>query len=199
MAWAQNDYVEVADRIKAWYGEHPQGRIETELLEFTDDRVVVKARAYRGGEEWPAGIGHSYLHVPGSTNFTKGSELENAETSAVGRALVMAGIPAKSVASTSELAAKKGNKRSDQGAKPDAGGVSLPPAETPASTSVAHAGEGVRAAAGNREQGSGNVSGEAASGPCSHQDWSPLRPDGIALPEGFERCLACGLVRREAA
>src|SRR5262249_14397092 len=58
--------------------------------------------------EVPSGTGHSYLDLPGKTPFTKGSELENAETSAVGRALVMAGIPSSSLASDFEVAMKAG-------------------------------------------------------------------------------------------
>ena len=99
MAFDMRDYVEVADRIRAWYEAEKFGRILTEIIEHSDSRVVVKASVYRGEEEVPAGTGHSFLAIPGSTPYTKGSELENAETSAVGRALVMAGIPAKNVAS----------------------------------------------------------------------------------------------------
>lgn len=58
-----------------------------------------------------------------------------------------------------------------------------------ASTSAAHTGEGVRAAA-DSEQGSGNR-GEAASGPCSHPTTSPLKLDGQGLPKGFVRCVEC--------
>jgi hypothetical protein len=107
MAYTLDNYVEVADRIRAWYDEHPQGRIETDVVEFSDVRVVVKAWVYRDGELAPAGIGHSFLEIPGATPYTRGSELENAETSAVGRALVMAGIPAKNVASANEVRGKQ--------------------------------------------------------------------------------------------
>lgn len=104
------DYVEVADRIRAWYEAYPNGRIVTEIVQLTDKVVVVKASAYRGETqgEAPAGVGHSSMNIPGSTPYTRGSELENTETSAAGRALVMAGLPSKKVASGDEIRAKSG-------------------------------------------------------------------------------------------
>ena len=104
------DYVEVADRIRAWYEAYPNGRIVTEIVQITDKVVVVKASAYRGEtpDEQPAGVGHSSMNIPGSTPYTRGSELENTETSAAGRALVMAGLPSKKVASGDEIRAKSG-------------------------------------------------------------------------------------------
>ena len=102
------DYVEVADRIREWYAKHPNARIVPELVENADARVTMKAAVYRTDDplEPPAGVGHSALAIPGKTPFTRDSELENAETSAVGRALVMAGIPSKHVASAGEVRSK---------------------------------------------------------------------------------------------
>ncbi len=104
------DYVEVADRIRAWYDAYPNARIETELVQLTDKIVVMKAQVFRGEtvDEKPAGIGHASMAIPGSTPYTRGSELENTETSAAGRALVMAGLPSKKVASGDEIRAKSG-------------------------------------------------------------------------------------------
>jgi hypothetical protein len=48
------------------------------------------------------------MNIPGSTPYTRGSELENTETSAAGRALVMAGLPSKKIASGDEIRAKGG-------------------------------------------------------------------------------------------
>jgi hypothetical protein len=115
------DYIDVAERLRAWYGEFPNGRVETEIVSSTDSRIVVKAYVYRGSVdnttgavEAPAGIGHSAMNIPGSTPYTRGSELENCETSAVGRALVMAGLPSKRVASTDEIRAKGGTVAGDK-------------------------------------------------------------------------------------
>jgi len=116
------DYIDVAERLRAWYEAYPNARIETSIVSHTDSRVTVRALAFRGDtaeeqdtkqrpygfEERPAGVGHSSMAIPGSTPYTRGSELENCETSAVGRALVMAGLPSKKVASSDEIRAKGG-------------------------------------------------------------------------------------------
>jgi len=108
MAFEMTGYIEVADRLRDWYEKHPGGRIVTEVLENNDKRVTVRAEAYRKADDaLPAGVGHSALTIPGTTPYTRGSELENAETSAVGRALVMAGLPSKKIASADEVQAKR--------------------------------------------------------------------------------------------
>lgn len=116
---ALKDYVDVAERIRAWYEAYPNARIETRIIEHNEKRVVVEARAYRGVkfdgasdelgfmDDRPAGIGHSAMQIPGATPYTRGSEIENCETSAVGRALVMAGLPSKRIASDDEIRSKE--------------------------------------------------------------------------------------------
>jgi hypothetical protein len=119
---ALKDYVDVAERIRAWYEAYPNARIETRIIEHNEKRVVIEARAYRGVKEdngldeklgfvddRPAGIGHSAMQIPGATPYTRGSEIENCETSAVGRALVMAGLPSKRIASDDEIKSKGGS------------------------------------------------------------------------------------------
>src|SRR5687768_6226740 len=91
------DYVEVKDRIRVLYEFFPQARIETDyhLTSEPDDRpkVIARALVYRKPEdEKPAGNGTSWMYLPGKTTFTRDSEIENAETSAVGRAIGMLGI-----------------------------------------------------------------------------------------------------------
>jgi hypothetical protein len=132
-----DDYREVPERIHEWYVRHPEGRIVcTVLHEPSEDRPwwTVKASCYRTQEplEEPSGVGHSFLEVPGKTNFTRGSELENAETSAAGRALVMAGIPASRVSSGHEVSMKGGDEGSSYtGGGGGTGGEATGPTSSP--------------------------------------------------------------------
>ena len=112
MAYDINDYVQVNERIEKFYQKYPEGSIQSEVV--TDlggadggTKITVKAYAYRSPDDQRPGTGHSWLEIPGKTNFTRGSELENAETSAWGRALAALGFEVKkSIASAEEVAAK---------------------------------------------------------------------------------------------
>ena len=119
------DYVEVKDRIKLFYELFGQGRLVTEEVSFPDvgdntPRVMVKALAYRTPDDPHPGVGYSWLAVPGSTPYTRGSEIENAETSAWGRAIGSLGILIdRSIASANEIENKRGEPERDRnGAAP---------------------------------------------------------------------------------
>jgi hypothetical protein len=105
-------YVEVKDRIALFYAAHPDGRLVTDAASMSLDpdgivRVWCKALAYRTVDDPHPGVGWSYLAVPGLTPYTKGSEIENAETSAWGRAIGSLGIGIdKSIASANEIRTK---------------------------------------------------------------------------------------------
>ena len=103
-----SNYVEVADRLREWYEKNPSARIVTTIVDQSEKRVTVKAEVFRKADDvLPAGVGHSALSIPGTTPYTKGAELENAETSAIGRALVAAGLPSKKIASADEVRSKR--------------------------------------------------------------------------------------------
>lgn len=103
-----SNYVEVADRLREWYEKNPTARIVTTIVDQSEKRVTVRAEVFRKAEDLlPAGAGHSALGIPGTTPYTRGAELENAETSAIGRALVAAGLPSKKIASADEVLAKR--------------------------------------------------------------------------------------------
>jgi hypothetical protein len=97
MAFAA-DYVDVAERIRMFRDKHPEGSLRPADLEHPyrieqrDDQtvVVVVAAAYRTADDPTPGIGMAWEPWPGLTNFTRNSELQNAETSAWGRAIVAA-------------------------------------------------------------------------------------------------------------
>jgi hypothetical protein len=104
-------YVEVKDRIALFYAAWPEGRLVTTKVRLRSDdivRVWVQAKAYRTPDDPLPGVGWSWMVLPGSTPYTKGSELENTETSAWGRAIGSLGIGIeKSIASANEVRNKE--------------------------------------------------------------------------------------------
>lgn len=107
-----DDYIDVAERIKEFYKEYPNGRLvcaENPLgMRFGEqDFVVVHARAFRNPEDQLPGDGWAWEPVPGTTNFTRNSELMNAQTAAIGRAIVSIGMLAsRKIASREEVEAR---------------------------------------------------------------------------------------------
>ncbi len=112
------EYVDVAQRIKAFRMNHPNGFIITEMLDNMDGVCVFRAKCGEYDENGIAlvlGTGTAYEKET-SSYINKTSYIENCETSAVGRALGMAGYGIDtSVASYEEVA----NARMNQGADAD--------------------------------------------------------------------------------
>jgi len=128
MPFNLDDYVPVAERLVAFYGEYPKGSIQTDIIELSDKRVVMRATVYRDPTDERPSIAHSALSIPGTTQFTRGSEIENAETSAIGRAIAMLGFEVKrGVASREEVR----NKQDEDGH--DRGEIEWPERRNPAS------------------------------------------------------------------
>jgi len=95
------DYAEVNQRIKAFRMLYPEGFIETNLI--SNENGVCVFQAIVGNGENILGTGTAY-EKEGSTFINKTSYIENCETSAVGRALGMAGFGIDtSVASAEEV------------------------------------------------------------------------------------------------
>lgn len=88
------DYIDVAERIVEFRTKHPEGSLQQVSLDFKEVAggwwVVYTAAAYRTPEDPRPGVGTAWEPVPGKTNFTRDSELQNAETAAWGRAIVAA-------------------------------------------------------------------------------------------------------------
>jgi len=107
------DYVDVKTRIARFYEKYPDGRLTTASVSMSEDpdgqvRIWAHAQAYRTSDDPHPGDGWSWLAVPGATSYTKGSEIENAETSAWGRAIGALGIGIdKGIASGDEIASKQ--------------------------------------------------------------------------------------------
>ena len=100
------EYAEVNQRIKAFRMVYPTGYILTEFHSLDDGVAVMKARVgYYDDEGYEVDLatGTAY-EKEGSTFINKTSYIENCETSAVGRALGMAGFGIDvSVASAEEV------------------------------------------------------------------------------------------------
>lgn len=112
-AFDLGDYVQVKDRVAALFEAYGKARIETtyELTTEPDDRPKVIARAvvWTSADDPHPSTGTSWMYLPGSTPYTRGSEIENAETSAVGRAIGFLGIlTEKGMATANEIAGKQG-------------------------------------------------------------------------------------------
>jgi len=102
------DYETVEQRIKRFYKDNPDGRIITENQTTLQDRQVstwvVMASVYLNNEtDKPKATGLAF-EVDGVGMANKTSALENAETSAIGRALANAGYSGNKRASREEMA-----------------------------------------------------------------------------------------------
>ena len=99
-------YMEVNQRIKAFRMLYPAGSIRTEILSNEGGVCIIKATVGytdESGDFLILGTGTAY-EKEGSTFINKTSYIENCETSAVGRALGMAGLGIDtSVASAEEV------------------------------------------------------------------------------------------------
>jgi len=90
-----DDYETVEERLVKYWKEHPDGRIETKLIEASASRFIVQAYIYRTEADqhaWSSGLAEETVQGRG-VNAT--SALENCETSAIGRALATAGYATK--------------------------------------------------------------------------------------------------------
>jgi hypothetical protein len=109
-----SDYIEVKDRVAAFHKAYPEGSLQSEYeIRTLGDKtwIIVKAYAYRTPEDQRPGIGHAWESYPGSTSFTRTSELMVGETSAWGRALAALGIAVnRSIASKNEVQAAESRK-----------------------------------------------------------------------------------------
>lgn len=96
-------YAGVNGRINAFRRLYPQGFISTEIVSMEEGVVVMKATCgyYENGQAVILGTGLAYERE-GSSNINKTSYIENCETSAVGRALGMAGLGINTAVASSE-------------------------------------------------------------------------------------------------
>lgn len=80
-------YIMVHERVKEFHRENPQGKIETEIIEFSDERFITKTIVTpdtKNPDRFFTGIA--------CEKIVDSSSLENCETSSCGRALGFYGI-----------------------------------------------------------------------------------------------------------
>ena len=86
------EYTTVRERVIEFWNRNPNGRIETEILEWSDKRFIVAARLYRNVEDtkpFSTGLAHEAITDRG---VNKDFALENGATSAIGIACANANI-----------------------------------------------------------------------------------------------------------
>lgn len=95
------EYHTVAERVHAFRESNPDLTIETDIVRWEGDDVVVKASISNNGKLIATGLAHE---VRGSTNINRTSHVENCETSAIGRCLAAFGLGGTEYATADEVA-----------------------------------------------------------------------------------------------
>jgi hypothetical protein len=123
------NYNTVPERMTQFFEVYPEGCLRQVSYELITIPVYLKhketgepyrageriflaftAAAYRTPEDPMPGLGTAWEPVPGTTPYTKDSEMMNAETSAWGRAILAVGAAdtRKGIASREEVQARRG-------------------------------------------------------------------------------------------
>lgn len=108
MTFSMDDYVPVVDRLAQAYMRWPEMRLHehpaTVVVIDGDCFIASTVTAHRSPDDSHPAQATAWEPYPGKTSFTRGSEMMNAATSAVGRVLALMGIAAsKSIASRDEV------------------------------------------------------------------------------------------------
>ena len=104
------DYFTVAERIAKFHEDNEESGIklgiETQLITHDSEKVIMKALIMAGCGDNASIIATGYAEeFRNSSKINETSALENAETSAVGRALAFFGLAGTEIASADEVAA----------------------------------------------------------------------------------------------
>lgn len=197
MAWDNDSYNDVPTRIAEFRAKHPDGTLQAEVIHWPEPDcmfLAVKGYAYRGADDARPGIGLAWEPWPGKTNFTRDSELQNAETSAWGRAIIAVGAAdaKKGVASAEEIRNRTSSavRQGTPGPEPAAEATTSPPVDATRS----RGGHEEEAPGGDLTSGGGVSYGEGETPPPADLD---VESAWVALT------LACGgdpaKARREVA
>ena len=111
MSFDLEGYTTVQERLAEFYLKFPEGSIQFEYMGVLDGSPLMMwgiARAYRTPDDVRPGIGTAAELIEGKTPYTKGSEMQNLETSAWGRCIASLGLGlSKGIASKQEVQAAK--------------------------------------------------------------------------------------------
>lgn len=164
-----DDYEPVENRIRAFWDDHPQGRIATHMVAHTDGDYIVKAFVYRKPEGEADATGYAHDSAAQLPANMKASALEVCETSAIGRALANLGY------------APKGQRPSrEEMSKASAGGAKGSSPAVPQSEGVGW-------------QADGEDVGRSAPSDLHEHAWVYIKPGGV-----MQRCVIdnCSETRR---
>lgn len=90
------DYEPVEERLARFHKKYPNGRVITDVVNYTDTTILVKAHLFREYEdEKPYATGFAEETKGVGSPVNKLAHVENCETSAVGRALANGGFAPK--------------------------------------------------------------------------------------------------------
>ena len=137
MSFDLSDYVDVAEREHQLFERYPDARIQVELEDVRNGggeivAWMAKATIWRTTDDPIPVCDFAVEPVPGKTPYTRDSEAMNASTSAVGRAIILAGFPSKKIASADEVRNRQGN---------GSGDLVTPPEDSKPSEYVIHFGK----------------------------------------------------------
>jgi hypothetical protein len=123
MSYDISDYVDVKTRIELLYKKYENASIQFEfkgVMEGNPDFIWGIAYVYRHPEDPRPATGTCSELAQGKTAFTRGSELANLETSAIGRAIGALGIGlGKSMATKQEVNAAQARQVKPAAVEPD--------------------------------------------------------------------------------
>jgi len=113
------DYVDVAERIEEFRAKYPSHSLRGDwrVHELAGQAYIAyRAEAWRTPDDPAPGVGSAWELVPGRTPYTRGSELQNAETSAWGRAIIAVGAAdsKRGIASRQEVEARRAEQDAPQ-------------------------------------------------------------------------------------
>ena len=104
---ALQNYETVAQRLERFWTDHPSGRVFTDLIQSGAGYWIFRAQIFKkADDDYPVSVGHAH-EVIGASQINKTSALEVCETSAVGRALALAGYHGSQIASLDEVVRAK--------------------------------------------------------------------------------------------